>query len=139
LRERDFYEEANSCSSDAVINSQETSPIYLDSSASLKSKVEVSILCPQKWLPPITKLSSPSTPKKSPNVPKRRGSSSKATKPRKKGRCVASPHIPSGDKKSTITAFFGRLSASGQNPNTGSGGQDQNIGEKIENSETNVD
>jgi DNA ligase 1 len=137
-RERDFYEEANSCSS-AVTNSQETSPIDLDSSASLKSKAEVSILCPQKLLPPITKFSSPNTPKKSPNVSKKRGSSSKSTKPRKKGKSVAPPKTPSGGKQSTITAFFGRFSASDQNSSSAGGGLDQNIGDKIENSVTNVD
>lgn len=138
-RERDFYEEANSYSSDAVTNSQETRPINLDSSASL-SKAEVSILCPQKTLPPITKLSSPTTPKRSPNVPKKRGSSSKAAKLRKKGKSIAPPQTPStGGKQSTITAFFGRFSASGQSPSTAGAGLDQNKGDMIENSETDVD
>lgn len=157
-RERDFYEEANSCSSDAVTNSQETRPIDLDSFASPKSKVEVSISCPQKLLPPITKCSSSSTPKRSPNVPKKRGPPSKATKPRKKGKSVTSLQTPStggkqkkgksvaslqtpstGGRQSTITAFFGQFSVSGQNRNTAGGGLDQNKGDKIENSETDVD
>ncbi|KAJ4821469.1 DNA ligase [Rhynchospora pubera] len=140
-RERDFYEEANSCSNDPVTNPQETEPIDLNSFASSQSKVEVSISCPQKLLSQITKLCTPKTPTKGPNKPKKRGSSSQMTKPKKKGKSVAPLQTPIGGKQSTITALFGRVSAasSGQNSSTAGGVLHQNKEDKIDDSETDMD